>query len=333
MIVPIGVISFLVFLFTVIYASLNTDIKEGLAVPSPESLVPIPSTKIIPNGYYKYNATNMAPIPYGYYASTDKTQIFPNTVASQWTDIGSKQMDASMNMMNKGVSSESLVLIPRTGIIPDGYYKYDAYTMAPIPNGYYASSDKTQIFRTNANTSTVDFSNNKYSNDSRSIMNVQYHISDTDLMKQNDLSFGQTWVFDKSGNKVAFPSTKVQGNIVYYTPGSYPFGTSSYVPNYEDTIQLSKTTGMSTSTPFVSETKSSGFCNYSKTSPSMVENSCRSLNKDTCATTDCCVLFGGATCVAGDQYGPTQKTNYGDVFIRNKDYYYYRGKCYGNCSV
>ena len=288
MIVPIGVISFLVFLFTVIYASLNADIKEGLAVPSPESLVPIPSTKIIPNGYYKYNATNMAPIPYGYYASTDQTQIFPNTVASQWTDIGSKQMDAAKN------------------------------------NG---------TTTTNANTSTVDFSNNKYSNDSRSIMNVQYHISDTDLMKQNDLSFGQTWVFDKSGNKVAFPSTKVQGNIVYYTPGSYPFGTSTYVPNYEDTIQLSKTTGMSTTTPFISEMKSSGFCNYSKTSPSMVENSCRSLNKDTCATTDCCVLFGGATCVAGDQYGPTQKTNYGDVFIRNKDYYYYRGKCYGNCSV
>ena len=288
MIVPIGVISFLVFLFTVIYASLNTDIKEGLAVPSPESLVPIPSTKIIPNGYYKYNATNMAPIPYGYYASTDKTQIFPNTVASQWTDIGSKQMDAAKN------------------------------------NG---------TTTTNTNTSTVDSSNNKYSNDSRSIMNVQYHISDTDLMKQNDLSFGQTWVYDKSGNKVAFPSTKVQGNIVYYTPGSYPFGTSTYVPNYEDTIQLSKTTGMSTTTPFISETKSSGFCNYSKTSPNMVENSCRSLNKDTCATTDCCVLFGGATCVAGDQYGPTQKTNYGDVFIRNKDYYYYRGKCYGNCSV
>ena len=287
MIVPIGVISFLVFLFTVIYASLNTDIKEGLAVPSPESLVPIPSTKIIPDGYYKYNATNMAPIPYGYYASTDKTQIFPNTVASQWTDIGSKQMDAAKN------------------------------------NG---------TTTTNTNTSTVDSSNNKYSNDSRSIMNVQYHISDTDLMKQNDLSFGQTWIYDKSGNKVAFPSTKVQGDIVYYTPGSYPFSTSNYVPNYEDTIQLSKTTGMSTTTPFVSETKSSGFCNYSKTSPSMVENSCRSLNKDTCATTDCCVLFGGATCVAGDQYGPTQKTNYGDVFIRNKDYYYYRGKCYGNCS-
>lgn len=285
MIVPIGIISIIVFLFTVTYASLN---KEGLAVPSPESLVPIPSTGIIPHGYYKYNAKNMAPIPYGYYASTDKTQIFPNTVASQWTDIGSKQMDASKN---NGVTKNS-----------------------------------------NASTN-VDFSNNKYSNDSRSIMNVQYHISESDLMKQNDLSFGQTWVYDTSGNKVAFPSTKVQGNIVYYTPGSYPFGTSNYVPNYEDTIQLSKTTGISTTTPFISETKSSGFCNYSKTSPTMVENSCRSLNKDTCATTDCCVLFGGATCVAGDQYGPTQKTNYGDVFIRNKDYYYYRGKCYGNCQL
>jgi hypothetical protein len=285
--VSVGIISIIVFLFTVIYASTQkNDIKEGLAVPSPESLVPIPSTKIIPNGYYKYDATNMAPIPYGYYASTDKSQIFPKTVASKWTDIGSKQMDAAKNM---GTS-------------------------------------------TSTSTSTkVDLSNNKYSNDSRSIMDVQYHISDTDLMKQNDLSFGQTWVYDNSGNKIAFPSTQVQGNIVYYTPGSYPFSTSNYVPNYEDTISLSKTTGISTTTPFISESKSSGFCNY--TSKDMVENSCRSLNKDTCATTDCCVLFGGATCVAGDQYGPTQKTNYGDIFIRNKDYYYYRGKCYGNCST
>jgi hypothetical protein len=28
--------------------------------------------------------------------------------------------------------------------------------------------------------------------------------------------------------------------------------------------------------------------------------------------------------------GPTNKANYGDIYIRNRDYYYYQGKCYGN---
>ena len=285
LLVPIAIISIIVFITTVGYAATQKEI-EGLDAPSPESLVLIPKNGVIPEGYYKYDAKYIAPIPYGYYASTDKIQIFPKTMANQWTDIGSKKMDTA-----KGINN------------------------------------------TNNTPPKVDLSNNKYSNDLGSIMNIQYHPSDTDLMKQNDISFGQTWIFDMSGNKIAFPSTKVQGSIVYYTPGSYPFSTANYVPSYEDTIQLSKNTVMSVSTPFKSETKSSGFCNYNKTSPDMVEKSCRALNADTCATTDCCVLFGGSTCVAGNQHGPAQKTNYGDVFIRNKDYYYYRGKCYGNCST
>ena len=38
----------------------------------------------------------MTPIPYGYVASIDKTQIFPKTLASQWTDTGSKQFDNAL---------------------------------------------------------------------------------------------------------------------------------------------------------------------------------------------------------------------------------------------
>jgi hypothetical protein len=285
--VPIAIISMIAFIFTLVYAATHKEI-EGLDAPSPESLVLIPKTGEIPDGYYKYDAKYIAPIPYGYYASSDKTQIIPKTIASQWTDIGSKQMDAS--------------------------------------KGIYSNNTPPK----------VDLSKNKYSNDSTSIKNTQYHSSDSEIMKQTDISFGKTWVFyDASGNKVEYPSptTNVQGDILYYIPGSYPFSTSNYVPNYEDSIQLSKTTGISITTPFHSESKSSGFCSYSKTSPDMVEKYCRTLNQATCATTDCCVLFGGSTCVAGDQFGPTQKVNYGDAFIRNKDYYYYRGKCYGNCST
>ena len=293
--ITIGLISIIVFLFTVIYSASNNNsnnIKEGLDTPSLESLIPIPNTGI-PEGYYKYNATHIAPIPYGYYASTDKTQIIPKTLTSQFTDIGSKQLDKTMAANGKNIS---------------------------------LSTDNK-----------VDISRNKYSNDLSSIMNIQYHPSDTDLMKTNDgmdVSFGQTVIYDLSGNRYAYPTTRIQGNIVYYTPGSYSFGTSNYVPNYEDSISLSKTTGMSVATQFRSENKSSGFCNYNKYTldTTTIEQSCRALNNDTCASTDCCVLLGGSTCVAGNQFGPIEKSNYGDVFIRNKDYYYYRGKCYGNCS-
>ena len=42
--------------------------------------------------------------------------------------------------------------------------------------------------------------------------------------------------------------------------------------------------------------------------------------------------FGGTKCVAGDQNGPTLRNNYGDLTIKNRDFYYYKGKCYGNCE-
>ena len=286
-----GIISIIVFLFTLIYNS-TTNGKEGLDNPSPESLIPIPNTGI-PNGYYKYNDKFIAPVPYGYYASTDKMKIIPKTQASMWTDIGSKVLDASMTSVGK------------------------------------------DIYRPVISSSVVDLSKNKYSNDLNKIMNVQYHATDKELMQQNDgmdISFGQTWIYDMSGNKVAYPSTKIQGDIVYYTPGSYTFGASSYVPNYEETVHLSKLTGKSTTGVYRPDNKSGGFCEYHKYSPDSLEQSCRKLDTDTCATTECCVLLGGSTCVAGNKYGPTQKANYGDAFIRNKDYYYYRGKCYGNCA-
>jgi len=287
-----GIISIIIFLGTLYYYATNKSTKEGLDAPSLESLVPIPNTGI-PDGYYQYNNTHIAPVPYGYYASTDKKKIFPKTISSQWTDIGSKELDTSMASNGKQISSSTLP------------------------------------------TTKQAITNNKYSNDLSKIMSVQYHASDADLMKQNDgmdISFGQTWIYDMCGNKVAYPSTKIQGDKVYYTPGSYTFGASNYVPNYEESIHLSKVTGESTIGIFRPDNQSGGFCEFNKNFPNNIEQACRKLDSNTCASTDCCVLLGGSTCVAGDEYGPTQQANYGDVFIRNKDYYYYRGKCYGNCS-
>lgn len=286
-----SVISIVVFISTIYYATI-TNVKEGLDTPTPESLLPIPTNKGIPDGYYKYSSKYIAPVPYGYSVSTDKTQVYPKTIKNQWADI-SKRMD------NNDSTFEKQINVTKLG--------------------------------TNNNENT------KYSNDLSKIMDIQYHPSDAEIMKREndgiDVSLNQTFIYDMSGNKIPYNYTKLEGNKVYYTPGSYTFGASSYVPKYEDSVYLSKTTGLSTTSEYRPSNMSGGFCNSQKNFPNELEQSCRKLDANLCASTDCCVLLGGSTCVAGNEQGPTQKTNYGDVYIRNKDYYYYRGKCYGNCST
>ena len=69
----------------------------------------------------------------------------------------------------------------------------------------------------------------------------------------------------------------------------------------------------------------SDFC---KTSSASLKESCGKLTKKNCNSTSCCIVLNGETCVAGNQDGPTFKTNSGEDI--NVDYYYYQNKCYGN---
>jgi hypothetical protein len=119
--------------------------------------------------------------------------------------------------------------------------------------------------------------------------------------------------------------------------GSFSNNTGNYVPNYENSIYLSKTTGQSYMAPVIPLPAFSssmpqnplGFCG--DTTQNMEDN-CNSLPAGVCASTQCCVLLGGKKCVAGNQFGPTMGSNYSDMLIPNRDYYYYSGKCYGNCE-
>jgi hypothetical protein len=76
---------------------------------------------------------------------------------------------------------------------------------------------------------------------------------------------------------------------------------------------------------------SNGICNKYSNDPKKLERACNTIDKNICASTSCCVLLGGTKCVAGDQYGPMNLTNYTDAISVNRDYYYYNGNCYGNC--
>ena len=109
-------------------------------------------------------------------------------------------------------------------------------------------------------------------------------------------------------------------------------GPADYAPSYNNTVNFSKLSGFSYSSPITdSNDVNGGFCSFNKKNPEQLEYQCNQLNKDTCASTSCCVLLGGSKCVYGNKNGVYMKANYTDPSILNKDRYYYLGNCYGNC--
>ena len=75
-----------------------------------------------------------------------------------------------------------------------------------------------------------------------------------------------------------------------------------------------------------------GFCEQNKHSKMEIEKQCSRLGTKHCASTNCCVLLGNETCVAGNEHGPSYEDHYRNPLINDRDYYYYKGKCYGNCK-
>jgi hypothetical protein len=187
------------------------------------------------------------------------------------------------------------------------------------------SSQQTAIYDTSANGGTAYNSDN---------LDITYHADPLEQAKKEDAQtagVGQMWV-EISGNLVSVPYSDVSNTTLYNSPGTYQFNSASYVPDYGESVFLSKLTNEST-TGIVHHLPSNqnGFCAATKGSMIDRDAKCNDLDKNVCASTDCCVLLGGEKCVAGNESGPTNKSNYSDRTIINRDYYYYRSKCYGNC--
>lgn len=238
--------------------------------------------------------------------------------------------------------------------VPTGYYITSStdttQTIAKIPEGYMLNPDQSpdapviirilsrSVFAPNTvsgtdtttgnNKNIADAKNPRYDSTS---YNIEYH-STPEVSGNEFLPESGTWIYDSSKNKIWVPWSDVKAGITYYTPGSYPYGPSTYIPNYEDSIYLSETTQLSTVTPVYNTTDMlGGFCKQLANDHEKLEQTCNSIDLDKCASTSCCVLFGGTKCVTGDENGPKTKANYSDIFVKNKDVYYYQGKCYGNC--
>ena len=174
---------------------------------------------------------------------------------------------------------------------------------------------------------------------SSSIENTIYNYKDYKTRQYN--SYNTATPNPSTETPAAFDTTTLdydgksdmQGYSTFYSPYTFPYGPSTYVPSYEDSVYLSRTSDTSIVAPIVDVTSSmmGGFCTANELNPTLLEQNCNQLDTTVCASTNCCVLLGGSKCVSGNNQGVTMKSNYNDPSLSNTDYYYYQGKCYGNC--
>lgn len=154
--------------------------------------------------------------------------------------------------LKEGLDNSDAINIPADGVIPDGYYKIDDKTMKKIPYGYTTNSEKNELLPNTQSAFWTDYvkkkenvtddpaiNSNKYNSNNYDLL---YHDSEETIKYQSGLygsSIGTTMVLDSCGNKILIPYSEVQGYPIYYTPGTYKYGASKYVPSYEDSIYLS----------------------------------------------------------------------------------------------
>lgn len=266
----------------------------------------------IDSNYYVDLNNLLQKVPYGYIQSPNKRSYIPKTISA---------------MFGQGTNSETNIEIDK---------KIKELSDTNYDKNNFKSKDHQIAYLNKQKTLTIyddKTSNKAYNSDN---YNITYHADPTAQKNDDDSSagVGKMWIRDKSGKLISVPYSRVKNTTLYYETGSYPFGPSSYVPNYEESTLLSKSSNQSNvSSIYGLDVQQGGFCASTKSSVYDREQKCNQLNKNKlhCASTECCVLLGGEKCVAGDQTGPSIKANYSDFLIVNRDYYYYKGKCYGNC--
>jgi len=74
---------------------------------------------------------------------------------------------------------------------------------------------------------------------------------------------------------------------------------------------------------------SDAFCEHNRGDGLTLNKLCKKLTQDNCNSTNCCVWASPGKCLAGGSGGPTFNTDENGK-TKDLDYYYYKGKCYGN---
>jgi hypothetical protein len=161
--------------------------------------------------------------------------------------------------------------------------------------------------------------------------------SDSDLCKNTENTSPSDNVNEKHTDTI-HPHSLIKGLTVnnvtpsplYNKPGTVKYGGLGYNPSYTDINYMNNK--FTTKPEIVNRFNKKGFCDLSNNIMENINEKCENLPKGVCATTSCCVLIGDQKCVQGDAQGPKNDLIYSDTTIKNKDVYYYQGKCYGNCT-
>lgn len=202
----------------------------------------------------------------------------------------------------------------------------------PLPKGYIIDAKDYLVF--NPDVTEYAFSTFDSAYNASNLDTVYNTAPEAKTEQINNDELGKYYTFDANGQLVREENTDTNFSpVLYYVPGAYKYGSSNYVPNYEDSVFLSRTTRLPQTTPVYNTAGMlGGFCTQFKNDKFAIEEKCGALDLNTCASTSCCTLIGGQKCVAGNESGPMNPASYTDVSLKNKDFYYYQGKCYGNCK-
>lgn len=165
---------------------------------------------------------------------------------------------------------------------------------------------------------------------------IDYHSSEAQIRnEESQMPQNMIQILANDGKKKDIPMEKTQNLPTYFSPGTYPFGTANYVPIYADSILLSnkhnKNSSLHVTELHDTPDMIAGFCQQERNNHMKIEETCMGMNKNQCASSQCCILLGGSKCVAGNEQGPTNISHYNDTLLKNREYYYYQGKCFGNC--
>lgn len=248
------------------------------------------------------------------------------------TNTGEFVKDAPGTVMAPGDGKYKIKMVTEYNI--DDTPKKIKYVISEIPAGFLLDPVDTSFTKLISDEKTIDASDLKTSEE-----------DSKEIDKSKISNSGVYYQFDANGKLVEIEYRDSNfAPVLYYIPGAYKFGSSAYVPNYEDSVYLSRMARQAQTMPGVdpdgggavrvtnTSSQLGGFCNANKNNKIETEKKCNAIQVESCASTSCCVLLGGQKCVAGNESGPSMTANYSDYTLQNKDFYYYQGKCYGNCQ-
>jgi hypothetical protein len=276
----------------------------------------------IPNYNYSYNVTG----------TPDNTGEF--------------ELNRPNVILNPGINMYKIRLVEEYNPANDTEKKVK-YVVATIPVGFKRDpsdltftkliNDPTQFNAAETDNLYDDDEDNDNVNAPQNAINTPEDETNDDALMQA----GTYYHYDRDGKLVEINYKESNfAPVLYYMPGAYKFGTSNFVPTYEDSVYLSRTTReaqlLEGADPLLGVTNTDaqfgGFCSAYGNNKTTLDEKCAAVDPGSCASTTCCVLLGGQKCVGGNESGPYMTANYTDYMLRYKDFYYYQGKCYGNCK-